>query len=194
MLAPTRELVAELNRRARDHRLDHSPTSAEVRLADGNRASVGDVVITRRNDRRLRLTATDWVKNGDRWTFTQVSKHGDLTVRHTRRRLAVRLPADYVRESTGLGYATTVHAAQGVTADAMHGLLTGRESRQQLYTMLLGCSRPFSATPTGSMSRPSSWLAPDRSGPRRPSRPDRPRTHQRTIVADPQSTSARFGG
>jgi hypothetical protein len=107
-----------------------------VSLADGNRASVGDVIITRRNDRRLRLTATDWVKNGDRWTITHVAKHGDLTVRHTRSHQTVRLPADYVRTSTGLGYATTIHAAQGVTADTMHGLLTGQESRQQLYTML----------------------------------------------------------
>jgi len=46
------------------------------------------------------------------------------------------LPIDYVRTSTGLGYATTIHAAQGVSADTMHGLLTGQESRQQLYTML----------------------------------------------------------
>ena len=38
--------------------------------------------------------------------------------------------------STGLGYATTIHAAQGVSADTMHGLVTGQESRQQLYTML----------------------------------------------------------
>jgi hypothetical protein len=49
-------------------------------LGDGNRASVGDVIITRSNDRRLRLTATDWVKNGDRWTITHVAKQGDLTV------------------------------------------------------------------------------------------------------------------
>ena len=41
-----------------------------------------------------------------------------------------------MRDSTGLGYATTIHAAQGVTADTMHGLVTGQESRQQLYTML----------------------------------------------------------
>ena len=41
-----------------------------------------------------------------------------------------------MRASTGLGYATTIHAAQGVSADTMHGLLTGQESRQQLYTML----------------------------------------------------------
>jgi hypothetical protein len=64
MLAPTRELVAELNRRARAHGLDNAPTGREVLLADGNQASVGDVIITRTNDRQLRLTATDWVKNG----------------------------------------------------------------------------------------------------------------------------------
>jgi hypothetical protein len=105
-------------------------------LADGNRASVGDVIITRANDRRLRLSATDWVKNGDRWTITRIGRRGDLTLRHNRSHLTVRLPLDYVRTSTGLGYATTIHSAQGVTADTMHGLLTGQESRQQLYTML----------------------------------------------------------
>jgi conjugative relaxase-like TrwC/TraI family protein len=136
MLAPTRELVAELNRRARDHRLDQSPSSWEVRLADGNQASVGDVIITRSNDRRLRLTATDWVKNGDRWIITGIGRRGDLTIRHNRSHLTVRLPIDYVRTSTGLGYATTIHNAQGVSADTMHGLVTEQESRQQLYTML----------------------------------------------------------
>jgi hypothetical protein len=136
MLAPTRDLVAELNRRARDHRLGGAPAGREVRLADGNRASVGDVIITRANDRRHRLSATDWVKNGDRWTIGRIAQHGDLTLRHVRSQLTVRLPSDYVRASTGLGYATTIHGAQGVSADTMHGLLTGQESRQQLYTML----------------------------------------------------------
>ena len=105
-------------------------------MADGNQASIGDVIITRSNDRRLRLTATDWVKNGDRWTITHIGKQGDLTVRHTRSHRTVRLPTDYVNTSTGLGYATTIHTAQGVTADTIHGLLTGQESRQQLYTMV----------------------------------------------------------
>ena len=126
MLAPTRELVAELNRRARDQRIDGNVPNAVVRLADGNQASVGDVIITRTNDRRLRLSATDWVKNSNRWTITDVGNGGDLTVRHTRSRLTVRLPAGYVRESTGLGYATTSNAAQGVSADTMHGLATGQ--------------------------------------------------------------------
>ena len=136
MIAPTRNLVAQLNARARAHRLNHSPAAPEVPLADGNGASVGDVIITRSNNRRLRLTATDWVENGDRWTITAVSNNGGLTVTHNRSHLTARLPADYVSTSTGLGYATTIHATQGVTADTMHGLATGQESRQQLYTML----------------------------------------------------------
>jgi ATP-dependent exoDNAse (exonuclease V) alpha subunit len=73
MLAPTRTFVAQVNRRAREHRLDHCPATAEVPLADGNQAGVGDVIITRRNDRRLRLGANDWVKNGDRWTPSPAS-------------------------------------------------------------------------------------------------------------------------
>jgi ATP-dependent exoDNAse (exonuclease V) alpha subunit len=136
MIAPTRNLVAELNARARAHRLNHMPAVSGVPLADGNRASVGDVIITRTNDRRLRLAPTDWVRNGDRWTVTQVGQQGDLRVRHNRSQLTVRLPADYVRESAGLGYATTIHTAQGVSADTRHRLTTGQETRQQLYTML----------------------------------------------------------
>jgi hypothetical protein len=62
-----------------------------VALADRNRASVGDVIISRRNDRRLRLTATDWVKNGDRWMITHIGRRGGLTVRHARNQLIVRL-------------------------------------------------------------------------------------------------------
>jgi hypothetical protein len=136
MLAPTRELVAELNRRARDHRCHGVPVGHEVRVGDGNRASIGDMIITRSNDRRLRLSTTDWVKNGDHWTITGIGRRGDLTVRHNSSHLTVRLPTEYVRESTGLGYATTIHSAQGVSADTMHGLLTGQESRPQLHTML----------------------------------------------------------
>jgi len=136
MLAPTRELVAQLNEKARAHRLDGRRSGREVTLADGNSASAGDTIITRLNNRRLRVSRTDWVKNGDRWTVLKVASNGRLTAQHNTHRRVVTLPADYVAESTELGYATTVHGAQGVTADAMHGLATGSESRQQLYTMV----------------------------------------------------------
>jgi hypothetical protein len=139
MLAPTRELVAELNRRARDHRLagtDPADNLSAVQLADGNHASVGDLVVTRANQRTLRVTGSDWVKNGDRWLVLDIPGEGSLTVAHARTGRRVTLPAAYVAESVELGYATTVHGAQGVSVDVMHGLATGTESRQQLYTML----------------------------------------------------------
>jgi ATP-dependent exoDNAse (exonuclease V) alpha subunit len=136
MLAPTRELVSRLNQRARSHRLAGAAADQEVELADGNRASVGDLIITRANDRRRRISATDWVKNGDRWIVLNLTGTGGVRVRHVRNGRTVTLPADYVCIATELGYATTVHAAQGVTADTVHGVVTGKETRQQLYTML----------------------------------------------------------
>jgi conjugative relaxase-like TrwC/TraI family protein len=186
MIAPTRNLVAELNARARAHRLDHTPAVSEVSLADGNRASVGDVIITRSNHRRLRLTATDWVKNGDRWTITGIGQNGDLKVRHNRSRLSVRLPADYVRTSTGLGYASTIHAAQGVTADIMHGLATGQESRQQLYTMLTrGRAANHLYLQVVGDGEPHTVIRPETVAPRTPTE-----TLQQILARDDTPTSA----
>jgi len=160
MLAPTRELATGLNIRARQDRLDRlahlhrldrldrldgldgldGQPGPQVALADGSAASAGDLIITRRNDRRLRTTATDWVKNGDRWTVTAARTTGDLQgaldVVHTRTGRHLSLPADYARESVQLGYATTVHGGQGVTADTSHTVAAGAESRQQLYVAL----------------------------------------------------------
>lgn len=136
MLAPTRELVTRLNRSARAARIAGLPPADEVDLLDGNRASIGDTILTRHNDRRLAVGGTDWVKNGDRWTVTAVGRDGSLSARHLGSRLKVNLPPEYVVRHVELGYATTVHAAQGSTADVMHGIVTGAEDRQLLYTML----------------------------------------------------------
>ena len=136
MLAPTRELVADLNQRARSQRLSDTEPGPQIELADGNLASPGDTIITRTNNRKLRVSATDWVKNGDRWTIVGVDLRRGIHARHTQSGRHVQLPLDYVAESVELGYATTTHSAQGVTADTMHGMLAGSESRQQAYTML----------------------------------------------------------
>ncbi|MCW4600185.1 relaxase domain-containing protein [Janibacter hoylei] len=136
MLAPTRDLVAQLNSRARGHRLEGADAGPSVRLSDGLEASVGDQVITRVNDRRLRVSPTDWVKNGDRWQVVDVHDSGSITVQHLRHQRMVTLPADYVAQSTELGYASTVHGAQGVSVDASHALVTDQIARQSLYTAM----------------------------------------------------------
>ena len=140
LLAPTRDLVSQLNARARADRLSTTPIEdgLEVDLADGNRASAGDVIVTRRNSRRLVISRSNWVKNGDRWRVEQVLAGGSLVARHVELGRSVELPADYVAEHVQLGYATTVHGAQGMTADTAHLVATGEETRQTLY---VGVSR-----------------------------------------------------
>jgi len=139
MLAPTRAVAAELNARARADRLATTPGSsvdAEVRLGDGTAASAGDTVVTRRNNRRLAISTSDWVKNGDRWTVRDVLPGGAVTVQHHHTRRVITLPATYARQHLALGYASTVHAAQGVTADTCHTVATGSEDRQLLYVAM----------------------------------------------------------
>jgi len=141
MLAPTRAVAAELNARARADRLatgnpDGTSTDAEVRLPDGSAASAGDTVVTRRNNRRLALSTSDWVKNGDRWTVRDVLPGGAVTVQHRHTRRVITLPADYASQHLALGYASTVHAAQGATADTCHTVATGAEDRQLLYVAM----------------------------------------------------------
>ncbi|MCO7218576.1 AAA family ATPase [Klenkia sp. PcliD-1-E] len=137
MLAPTRDLVRQLNERARAERLaGEGRHGREVAFADGTAGSAGDVVITRRNDRTLANGTSGWVTNGDRWTIAAVRPSGALDVVHTQTAALVTLPTDYVAAHVTLGYASTVHGAQGVTADTSYTVIAGTESRQQLYVAL----------------------------------------------------------
>ncbi len=153
LLAPTRQVATELNARARADRLtalaasgtgtrlesgtDTAPSAqVEVRLVDGTCASAGDTIVTRRNDRQLVISRTDWVKNGDRFTVRDVLPGGSLRAVHLQTGLAVLLPVDYTREHVALGYASTVHTAQGSTAQVCHTVATGSESRQLLYVAM----------------------------------------------------------
>lgn len=143
LLAASRDTVRGLNELAQADRLAarSGRPGREAVLADGTRASAGDVVITRHNDRSLRGREGSWVKNGDRWVVREVDRSGDMHVAragHQARRLGptLRLPADYVVQHVQLGYASTIHGAQGATVDTTHTVVTGAESRQGLYVAL----------------------------------------------------------
>lgn len=138
MLAPTREMVRGLNERARAERLatESAPAGAEVLLADGLLASVGDVITTRKNNRQLAISATDFVRNGDRWTITEIREDGGIRAQHLGSQKHVVIPAEYVKKSVQLGYARTIHGAQGITADTCHTIATGGEARQLAYVAL----------------------------------------------------------
>jgi conjugative relaxase-like TrwC/TraI family protein len=140
LIAETGQTVAELNRRARADRIAAGQVDAgpEVALADGCRASRGDVVTTRRNDRRLVAGRSGWVRNGDQWAVAQVRGDGSVTVRRLGRNAgaSVVLPAAYVADHLELGYASTAHRSQGITVDTAHAVATDAATRELLYVAM----------------------------------------------------------
>ncbi|MDN5726634.1 MAG: relaxase domain-containing protein, partial [Propionibacteriales bacterium] len=139
LIAEARDDVTTLNTQARaDLILDGTlAPGREVELADGTAAGVGDTIITRRNDRRLR-TGKTWVRNGDTWTISGVRDDGSVTIRKTGRRFggSIVIPASYVAEHVDLGYAITAHRAQGVTVDTTHVLVEPTTTRENFYVAM----------------------------------------------------------
>ena len=128
------EHVAAINTRIQQHRLDnHELDPATATRINDDWAMVGDVVVTRRNDRQLRTTAGEPVRNRERWTITNTSETGDLTVSRIGGHGSITLPADYVRDHVQLAYASTEHGAQGDTADRSITIATTATSGRGLY-------------------------------------------------------------
>lgn len=146
MMGSSNESVAALNALAQAHRISTSgeQTGEGVILRPGSApgagqatAFAGDVIVTRRNDRRLSVFAGhDFVKNGDRWSVEGVGEDGSLQVRHVEHGGTVTLPAEYVSQNVELGYALTVHRAQGATVDTAHALIDSRADRAGAYVGL----------------------------------------------------------
>ena len=145
LLAPTNDVINALNARARDDRLAADPEAARaatVVLADQLHASVGDTIRTRKNARWIRIGRNDFVRNGYRYTITEVLADGGVKARHLRSGRIVTLPADYIAEHVTLGYAATIDSAQGLTAGGRdttgtcHIVGSDTLTRQHLYVAM----------------------------------------------------------
>ncbi|MEN4478221.1 MobF family relaxase [Mycolicibacterium cosmeticum] len=145
LLAPTNDVINALNARARDDRLAADPEAARtatVVLADQLHASAGDTIRTRKNARWIRIGRNDFVRNGYRYTITEVLADGGVKARHLRSGRIVTLPADYIAEHVTLGYAATIDSAQGLTAGGRdttgtcHIVGSDMLTRQHLYVAM----------------------------------------------------------
>lgn len=134
MIVATNDQAAALGERARRALIEagHVTDGPAVQLAD-NVASVGDHIVTRRNDRRLTGEGGVWVVNGQSWTITTVHTNGDADIARHGDGASLRLPADYLAAHTHLAYATTAHRAQGMTVDRAHATIDADTTHQQLY-------------------------------------------------------------
>ena len=100
-------------------------------------------MITRENQRRIRTTDGNWVRNGDTWQVTATHADGSLTVTTSTTRTAperpvsaIRLEPDYVAQHVQLGYAVTAHRAQGATVDTCHVVATPAMTREAFYVAM----------------------------------------------------------
>ena len=143
LICDTWELADALNQR-----LHHALTvqGPAVHADRDQHIRKGDIIISRRNDatvdvrpgvRHQRGEHVSQVRNGDRW---RVAGLDAATGRIAAERLTDHARAvfenDYVRNHITLGYAATVHSAQGVTADTSHAVVGETASRAIAYVAM----------------------------------------------------------
>ncbi|WP_285689993.1 MobF family relaxase [Actinoplanes sp. NBRC 103695] len=105
-----------------------------VVLADGTHAGVGDLIVTRRNNRTLQA-GDAFVANRTQWRVLELGPDGALLVENPTSRANTTLPADYVAEHVQLAYAATVDSAQGRTVDVARAIIDQVTTRPRLYVM-----------------------------------------------------------
>lgn len=133
--ASTNEDVTAVNMKVALQRTDRPFTAAlaEQRFArgmEGQAITVGDIVRARKNNSQL------GVLNGKSYVMRDVTD-GFMRVQSTGADGSIHvLPKKYVAEHVQLGYALTVHAAQGITVDAAHLLVTGATDGAGVYVGL----------------------------------------------------------
>lgn len=141
MIAGDNHTVDALNQMARTSYIDTGkvdPDAGETMISAGRVAAVGDTIVTRANDSKLRYgkNRKQRVKNGDLWTITGVGDDGALTVAHADTGHTVTLPVDYVTDNVELGYASTIYRSQGMTVDRSYVIPSQSLDRQGLYVAL----------------------------------------------------------
>ena len=142
IVARTNELVDELNQRAQRLLVELGRVEAGgIAIAGGAVANVGDVVITRHPDRRIRVTGSSrHVRNGARWRVVEVGPAGlvaeELGSPAGSRPGRTNIPARYAAEHVRLGYAATGHSSQGRTVDRVGVVVQGGEDANWLYSAL----------------------------------------------------------
>ncbi|MEV0773557.1 MobF family relaxase [Nocardia salmonicida] len=144
MMAATLTDVYALNGAAQAAHIlrdDVDSTGPHTKLADGHKGFVGDTIVTRRNNSEVRISGRGRrvgspIDNGDLWRITGIRTDGTVIATGIGHGGQVALAPRYIRDHTELGYASTVHRAQGMTVDRAHLLMNTTLGRALAYVGL----------------------------------------------------------
>jgi conjugative relaxase-like TrwC/TraI family protein len=140
LICDTWEVADALNQRLHDTLTRPGP---EVKAARDQHIRVGDIVMSRSNDVTIEVhpargaDRADQVRNGNRWRVSAVDPDTNrLAAERLTDKARVVFGGDYLKEHVTLGYAATVHSAQGVTADSSYAILGEGASRAMAYVAM----------------------------------------------------------
>jgi conjugative relaxase-like TrwC/TraI family protein len=144
------EIADAINRRLHD-----TYTAADtpnVRVARDQEVRVGDLILSRNNDAtvdvrpgplRTRGDRVDQVRNGNRWRVAGIdTSRGRIAAERVSDKARAVFEHEYASEHITLGYATTVHSAQGITvgdtntAGVCYAILSEHATRAMAYVAM----------------------------------------------------------
>jgi conjugative relaxase-like TrwC/TraI family protein len=144
LICDTWEMADALNRRLHDSlTATKGPT---VRAARDQLIGIGDLIMSRSNDATIEVhpgtghrrgELLDQVRNGHRWRVAAIDPvRSRIAAERTTDKARAVFEGDYLREHVTLGYAATVHSAQGVTTDRSHAIVGEGATRALLYVAM----------------------------------------------------------
>jgi hypothetical protein len=143
LICDTWEIADALNQRLHDELAAGGPTAHAAR---DQTIGIGDLIMSRNNDATIEVQPSagyragdrvDQVRNGNRWRVAGIDpQRNRLAAERVTDKARVVFEGDYLREHVTLGYAATVHSAQGVTADCCHAIVGEGATRAMLYVAM----------------------------------------------------------
>jgi AAA domain len=205
LMAADHALRRELNRRIRDDLITLGIVTGgpAVTIADGTRASQGDLIICTRNDHGTEAGEPGrTLANGDLLRIEAITRKGllvrralDADPRSGQRRWTDRHFVFKNHKDAELGYAVTDHAAQGRTVHTGLAVITGTEDRQHAYVALsrgteVNLAYVFTASPRTADPVPGPRPAPELARYDRRAAPGGPAAPAAATPADPVTVLA----
>ena len=144
------DIADAINRRLHDTYT--AADAASVRVARDQEVRVGDLIVSRRNDAAIdvrpgpqhaRGDQVDQVRNGNRWRVTGIDTvRGRIAAERLSDTARAVFEHEYLSEHVILGYAVTVHSAQGITvgstdtAGVCYAILGEHATRAMAYVAM----------------------------------------------------------